>query len=334
MALINSEVVTLLDIAKRTGPDGLIANVVEALTKENALLKDATWREGNLPTGHRVSARTGLPSVYWRRFNEGIAPSKSRVDNYDESIGMLEGMSVVDCEEANLNGNEAAFRASEDMSFMSSMNNEAESSFLYGSALTKPEQPNGIIPRYNSLTTGYGPSQVIDASRVSGVSTATGTDQSSILLVNWHPKTVYGIYPKGSTAGITPHDMGEQLWTDANQRRYRAYVTNWVWKMGWVVEDARSIVRIANIDQSAFASTNRNIIESMVRAFHMLRGPAGKKVFYVNQQVASFLHLQALNGTTNSTVTIQDIGGQPVTMFLGCAVRTTDSLVTNESVVV
>jgi hypothetical protein len=33
----------------------------------NDVLEDAVFVEGNLPTGHRVSIRTGLPAVYFRQ---------------------------------------------------------------------------------------------------------------------------------------------------------------------------------------------------------------------------------------------------------------------------
>ena len=109
---------TLLDQIKRTDPDGTIADIIEALTQRNPILQDAVAMEGNLPTGHRLTIRDGLPQVGWRMFNEGVDRGKSTTIQVDETCGMLEGRSVVDCKLAKLNGNEAAFRSSEDMSFL------------------------------------------------------------------------------------------------------------------------------------------------------------------------------------------------------------------------
>ena len=51
---------TLLDVAKRMDPDGKIDKIAEMLSQDNEVLDDMPWFEGNLPTGHRVTVRTGL----------------------------------------------------------------------------------------------------------------------------------------------------------------------------------------------------------------------------------------------------------------------------------
>ena len=35
------------------------------------------WVEGNLPTGHKTTVRTGLPQAAWRLLNYGVPKSKS-----------------------------------------------------------------------------------------------------------------------------------------------------------------------------------------------------------------------------------------------------------------
>ena len=63
MATIGETVLTLADWAKRLDPDGRVETVVEMLSQTNEILADMLWLEGNLPTGHRTTVRTGLPSV-------------------------------------------------------------------------------------------------------------------------------------------------------------------------------------------------------------------------------------------------------------------------------
>ena len=57
---------TLADAAKRLDPDGSIASVAEILNQKNEILDDMMWIEGNMPTGHRGTVRTGLPEGTWR----------------------------------------------------------------------------------------------------------------------------------------------------------------------------------------------------------------------------------------------------------------------------
>ena len=68
---------TLADWAKRIDPGGKVDKIVEMLNETNEILDDMVWLEGNLPTGHRTTIRTGLPSATWRKLNYGVQPSKS-----------------------------------------------------------------------------------------------------------------------------------------------------------------------------------------------------------------------------------------------------------------
>ena len=122
MAALGAGALTLADWAKRLDPDGKVPVVAELLSQTNEILEDAVFMEGNLPTGHRVTVRTGLPSVYWRSLNAGVPTSKSTTAQVDEACGMLEAYSAVDKDLADLNGNSASFRLSEDQAFLEAMN--------------------------------------------------------------------------------------------------------------------------------------------------------------------------------------------------------------------
>jgi len=105
MAALDATALTLLDWAKRIDPDGKTPVIAELLSQSNEILEDCLFKEGNLPTGDRVSIRTGLPTVYWRALNAGVPNSKSTTAQVDEGCGMLEGRSEVDKDLAELNGN-------------------------------------------------------------------------------------------------------------------------------------------------------------------------------------------------------------------------------------
>ncbi|MFN7049761.1 phage major capsid protein, partial [Proteus mirabilis] len=54
---------TLVDWAKRQGPDSKQAKIVELLNQSNEILYDMVFVEGNLPTCNRTTVSTGLPSA-------------------------------------------------------------------------------------------------------------------------------------------------------------------------------------------------------------------------------------------------------------------------------
>jgi hypothetical protein len=90
MALKSTTALTLADWGKRKDPDGKIAVITELLSQTNPILQDMPFVEGNLPTGHRTTVRSGLPSATWRLLNYGVQPSKSTTVQITDACGMLE----------------------------------------------------------------------------------------------------------------------------------------------------------------------------------------------------------------------------------------------------
>jgi len=329
MGVIGAGYPTLLDMAKRTDPNGSIAGIVEALTQRNPILMDAMAMEGNLPTGHRCTIRAGLPTVGWRRFNQGVARSKSTTIQIDENIGMLNGQSFVDCDLAELNGNEAAFRASEDISFLQAMNNEVAATLFYGNSDLDPEEFMGLTPRYNNISGNDNSGHVLD----SGVGTGTGSDQASIWFVTWGPDTAYLVYPKGSTAGLTPTPMGKQLVEDGadSDRYFLAWVTDWKWKVGLVVKDWRYHVRIGDIDTGDWATTEIELIDQMIEAYNRVYDlNVGRTVIYMNRTVKSHLDKTIYN-KDEMHFTPAEWHGRQVDSFRGIPILTCDALSIVES---
>ena len=112
MAAIGDAAPTLLDIAKTIDPNGRLAQVVQLMKQRSAIVEDATWMEGNMPTGHRVTSMVGLPSPTWNRVNKGVATGKHKTAQYDEACGLLEAASEVDARLQDIYGGDkfAAYR--------------------------------------------------------------------------------------------------------------------------------------------------------------------------------------------------------------------------------
>jgi hypothetical protein len=328
MTTLNQTLVSLLDSYSRRDPDGTIAQIVEVLTQRTVVMEDLEWVEGNTATGHVVTSRTALPGIQYRRYNEGIAVTKSRTDQVTESIGKMAGMSKVDVELAALHGDGAAFRATEDDAFLQAFANEFETGFFYNSTASSPEKWQGLAPRFAS-TTGPGGSQVIKMD-----SSASGSDQASAWLVGHGAQTVHGIFPKGEMLGLNPYDGGRQLTLDASNNQFWAWVTSWAWNVGVCVKDFRYVARVANIDMGNILSTGSALIDAMIRAQRKIFKPGAKLVWYANRDVITFLELQAKNAVaTGGPVHYKEIGGQPILTFRGVPIKETDALLNTESTV-
>lgn len=323
---------TLLDVAKTLDPNGGTAAVAELLNQSNEMLQDMPWYEGNLPTGHRITTRTGLPDVVFRKINGGVPPSKATTAQIDEACGILEARSEIDKDLAMLNGNTGSFRLLQATSFIEAMNQRMQNTVLYGNVDSVPEAFTGLGPRFGAIASGgANKSNIIDAG-------GTGSNLTSIWLVGWGANTVHGIYPKGSTAGLVHNDLGEGDAFDVNGNRYRAYMDQYQWKCGLALHDWRYVVRIANIDTAALtknAATGADIIDLMTQATEKIHSLSGvTPVFYGNRTIGSFLRRQTVNKVASGTLSYDDVGGRPATLFSGIPYRRIDALNTTEARVV
>lgn len=329
MTLLAATHPTLLDLAKISDPDGKVATVVEILNQTNEVLDDMVWVEGNLPTGHRTTIRTGIPSPTWRKLYQGVQPNKGTTAQVTDSCGMLEAYAEVDKALADLNGNTAAFRLSEDKVHIEGMSQELADTIFTGNETTEPEAFTGLGPRYNSLSASNA-ENIIDAQ-------GSGTDNSSIWLVGWGPNTVHGIIPKGSKAGITVEDKGQVTIEsiDGAGGRMEAYRSHYRWDAGICVRDWRYIVRICNIDKSDLtknAATGADLTDLMVRAVEMIPNIRSvRPAWYVSRNVRTFLRRQLINKTANATLTQENQAGKIVTMFDEIPVRRCDVLAGDEA---
>jgi hypothetical protein len=334
MGTIASNVLTLMDWAKRLDPDGKVAKIVELLGQTNEILDDMLFMEGNLPTGHRTTVRTGLPTAAWRLLNQGIQPSKSTTAQIDEACGMLEAWSEVDVELAALNGNTAEFRLSEAQAFIEAMNQEMAGTLFYGNSSTAPEEFTGLSARYSSLSAANG-QNIVDGAAAGGQ-----TDVSSIWLICWGANTVHGIFPKGSKAGLDHKDLGEEtVETTAGiaGTRMRAFRDQWIWKTGIALRDWRYAVRGANIDISNLATKTSaaDLTEMMIKMSHRLPSKKiGKPAFYMNRSLFQYLDIQRKDAVgAGGQLSYQVVDGQSIPMFRGIPVKICDQLLENESIV-
>lgn len=331
MAVLSANALTLADHAKRLDPDGKTSAIVELLSQTNEILEDMLFVEGNLPTGHRTSVRTGLPSVAWRLLNQGVQPSKSVTAQIDEACGIMEAWSEVDKDIAELNGNTAAFRLSEAQAFIEAMNQEMASTLIYGNSSVSPEEFTGLAVRYSSLSANNGDNIIAGG--------GASTDNSSIYLICWGNQTVHGIFPKGSKAGLQHYDHGEvTVETTAGMAgsRLRAYQDQWQWKVGVALRDWRYVVRIANIDISALVTKTSaaDLIDLMIKAIHRLPSlNMGKCAFYMNRSCMQMLDIQRRDDAVSGGITYQEIDGKMVYSFRGIPIRKVDALLENEAVV-
>lgn len=340
MAVTGGSAQTLLDIAKTLNPDDTIATLAELLNQLNDILTDAQWVEANGPFTHRVSVRTGLPAVAWRLLNGPATQSKSTKAQLDEATGMLETWSTADVDVVQTAQNVQAYRFSESISFIEAMNQEVSKTLFYGDTTVNPERFLGLAPRFSTVNTANAANavNVLDGG-------GTGSNNTSVWLVVWGDNSVYGLYPKGTRAGLVHNDLGIDTVTitaGLSGGVMRAYRDQYQWKLGLCVKDWRYVVRLCNINVSDLQGSTgtqnaQQLINFMSRMLDLIPSwGMGRAAIYLNRTVFSMLRIQALNKSSAAIAIEPGLSqfGDPVRgglSFFGIPIRRCDQILNTEA---
>ena len=165
----------------------------------------------------------------------------------------------------------------------------------------------------------------------------TGADNTSVWLLAWGDNSLHGLFPKGSTAGLTMKNMnevgGKGILTPAvdGSGDFEAYVTKYKWDIGLTLRDWRTCGRICNLDISNLESGTgaADLITLMIRLSERVRG-SGRRVFYMHKRVRTALRLQILN-FTNTNVTFETVEGKKVMFFDEIPVHESEQLLLTEA---
>ncbi len=312
----------------------MTTDIVNALGQENTLLSDIMFIPTNKDTSHRVRSQTSIPKIYWHTVGRGVKPSKSHSTTFEETTAMLEGRLETDPEEKQLlaPGAYEEDLTNQTMAFGESFRQKMATAFFYGNIAASPEGIHGLAPRYDDLT-GPATQQIIDAG-------GTGNDNASIWMVNWHPLSCVGLYPRNVTPGFQmkyrpdvqdKDDDGYEIFKDLYQFK---------WPLGMAVPDKRGVARLCNIDRSLLssdASTGANLPELLFRLItrgSKVEALGKRQVMYLDSNTLEAFQQQLSSATKESSLTIEMVGGVRVYTYQGIPLRINDALNTNEARVV
>lgn len=337
MAAKGATLLTLADVAK--SKDKQIGKVAEVLVQNNSMLNDIPYIEMNEGTIHKEDIRSALPSVYYRKANQPIPASKSTIEERSFTAAHFESKSSIDKAVAQRGGMDrvAYNRWNQAQGHLQAQAIEQASLALYGSPISSNRKTAGFFDIYSTLATSEETSkQIVDAG-------GTGSDNTSILKVHWGERSVFGVYPKGTQAGITrtDHSVGGKLvqiqGTDENGAvgHFWGYEEEFSCDHGLVVKDYRQAARICNIDVSNLVSGvgAADLIDLMISADYLIDSQEnGQGVWYVNRTIFAHLHKQALTKVgAGAGLNFDNYQGKRVLMFLESPVRLMDALLTSEA---
>lgn len=332
MATIGTRNLTLADVAKRKDPTGKISKIVELLNETNEMVGDMVVKEANDGTNHKTTVRTGIPAGTWRKLYGGVQSTKSSTSQVIDSCGMLEALPKIDADIVDKSQDPNGTLLSEHMAHLEGLTQDVSQTFWYGDTAVYPERFMGLNPRYDRYQGATISNQRSDYNVIHNG--GSGADNTSIWLVTWGDNACHGLYPQGSTAGLSSNNLGKLL-TPADPGYgtgdFMAYVTHYKWDIGLTVRDWRSVGRICNIDVSTLEGGTRALLDDMVVLSERIKGP-GRKVWYMHERIRTQLRLEIL-ATTNVNLVFDNVEGKKVMMFDGVPIHISDQILLAESLV-
>lgn len=325
MAINNAySTLTLIELAKRKGPDGDLLAIAEVLAEDNEVLQDAIFMEANDTFSHKGTRRVSLPSGSWRKLNSGVANEASRTVPYVETIGMLETYSEVDKDLVVSAPNPRQFRMDEARAFLEGLSQTWASTFFYANTTTTPEKFQGIATRLSSLNAD---ANVIGAG-------GTGSDCTSVYIVQWNPSRVFCVYPRNDPFnGVRHTDLGEHTLQDGDGNNYQGYRDHFQWKSGLVVNDDRCIARIANIESTG--TSNIFDEDDLIKILNRMPMRGKGASIYANEEVISQMEIR-LKDKTNVYFQPnrgEGLAGEPVMYFRGNPIRLCEQILITEDAI-
>lgn len=330
MTTLGGNSLTIRDIVRRSKPDGTLAIIAEMQDQENGMVQDIPWVQGDLPSGSMTTSRVALPS--WGTLNpNGTATlSKSVTSQNMENIMALTSWSEVADTVARYGGDAIAQRRAEAKSFYEGGKQSVAGKLFSANALTTAGEINGFTVRYNSTSATNG-RNVISCGAAGGQ-----TDCMSIWRVEWG-QGCYGLYPKGSQAGLETIDHGLQIIEVSSTTRKTVWAEEFRWSFGLAVPDWRSVARLCNIDKSLLvAGTGADLIDRLTQSSYVMpTNSTGKgQAIYMNITTRMMFDIQARNDVTaGGGITYGNVNGQMMENFRGVPINREDQLGEAESVV-
>ena len=331
---------TMSDLAGRLNPESPEACATCKILEESELLRDVTWLKDE------SSLR---PISTLLRTTRSGASSRSHRQPADprETLETLETIALVDKKLAELNHNDAAWRAGEELPYLEAMSHDFERALFHGTMPRATERFHGFAERYARLDAKKAATapNVIDAG-------GRGKNLTSIWLVGWSPSICYCFYPKNTAAGLRIEDIGEEAALDKEGGEFRALKTCYTWTFGLSVRDWRYVVRIANVPKSLVehvagecptqgtespspsSSAQHPLCALLTQALNLIPSHEGVRLaFYGNRDVATALNLLRAE-PRNTCLSGKKTESRPAVLFFnGIPFRRVDALTWGEKTV-
>lgn len=311
---------TLLELAKNIAPNGQLHKVAEILTKVNRIWDDMPWFEANDVFSHVSAQEFSEPSGTLRALNEGVGMEDVQTTNIRDVLCMLETFCNSDVALVDAAPNPTAFRNNRAARFIRGLSKTFVTNVFYGNNGTNPASFNGLAVRLDALSQ----TNVVDGA-------GTGSDVTSIYVVQWGEGKAWMGYPRGSSIGVYHEDMGRKTVTLPSGLKMVAYEDWFKIHGGLVVEDVKCIGRYANIETAG--TTNTFDEDLLITLMNLMSDDWAGAGIYCNATIMTQMEIRAKDKTNINYSFAEGLAPGPVLTFKGVPVRKCEAILDTEDAI-
>jgi hypothetical protein len=302
----------------------------KVLSEDNDPLADMPIYPGTEKMGYKGVRESSLPTPQIIKVGDGWDASKAEWDPFTETISMFKDRIAIPRDALRIQPNPGQKRELIRGRHIEGFGQGVANHLIYGTSTATPEKFDGLSVRYttpdasNPINPTNGDYGVYDMG-------GSGSDTSSIFLIQWAEDKVCGLSPMNDAqAGLRMEDKGLQYVDAENSKKRWDYIDELEWDIGLKVEDYRAVARIRNIE-SALTAIDADLWKKLVEARNNFKG---KETVWAYTNSKIFTHLDILTAQKNNVrYSSNNPYGKPLLMFRDMPIRRCDALLETETAV-
>lgn len=265
--LANPNYLTLSEVAQMCHNQEIVP-MVDEIGKATRLFSEMRWRQASDAMRDVTGKVTKYPETKWVGLDLGAKASKGAWTQVSEGLAQLESWSEINEKTYDVSPQKDRVRWENDQLHIRQMGMDAETGLIYGNPMADPAQPLGFMARMNTKTDRHRMASGVKYDYCClDAGGSTSNKQSSILLVADGPMAPILLYPRyKADNGLLYRHFGFENTTDPAGGNIRVAKSQFQITFGLSVADARTVVRIANIETTANGGVD-NVRDALYEAF-------------------------------------------------------------------
>ena len=307
-----------------------VQEFAKVLDEEIPLMEDMPIMPSNEMLSYKGNRVSSLPTPQIIKVGDGWDASVVLWTPFSEVISMFKDRAQIPEDVLRIQPDPAAERTLIESQHIEGFGQGVSNHIIYGTSVAAPEKFDGLDVRYTTPDASD-PTEPSNGDLGVYDMAGTGSDTTSIWLIQWGANKTFGIHPiNDPNMGIRNRDMGLHQVSAENSKIRYDFFTEFQQDLGLVVKDMRTVKRIRNIE-SSLSAISTDLVKKIIEAKNDFVGNSTVWM-YVNSRI--FTHLDILTmDKQNVQLSSDNPYNRPLLMFRDSPIRKCPSITNTETAV-